>query len=131
VTTCHPAEPPCPAWCTDSSDHLGEMLRLGRDYWHRGAVTEIPGTEETPGCDLIPVRVYLAQRVHHDEDGWSLFPAEVVVESPGGLLAAAARQLAALLAELAELADDDSQGGRNDGARTSPGPGGHRHGAGR
>jgi hypothetical protein len=104
MTTWHRGEPLCPAWCTDS-DHLGEILKLGQDYWHRGHVIEIPGTEETSNCDLIPVRVYLAQRVHGDERGWCRFRAEVVVESPGGLLPAAARQLAALVVELAAVAD--------------------------
>jgi hypothetical protein len=107
VTTWDSNQPPCPAWCT-GGDHLPELIKLGSDYWHRGQATEIPGTEETPHGDLLVARVYLTQRVHTDERGWYRYPAEVAVESSAALPAAAARQLAALVAELAAIADDDS-----------------------
>jgi hypothetical protein len=98
---------PCPPWCESEDHHLTE--RLGRrmdDFWHKGPVTEIVSEDTDHNWHPIHFEVRLCQHVQVDERGYYTHPLEVTVGGTG-LSPANARKLAAVLEDLAVLADDE------------------------
>lgn len=103
----------CPPWCV-LSDDLGHRVDHGlSDFWHRGAATPIPTTDEDGEDGEIDegeiAEVYLSQRVQVDGRGSNTHRADVVLGLAGAFTPNNARALAKALSALADDAEADTE----------------------